>query len=82
MAQRLDSLEEKFLNTIRNNNLIQKGDKIVVGVSGGPDSITLLTTLNKYKEKLGCSLICAHINHLIREDSTDDEQYVENACKI
>ncbi len=81
MAQRLDSLEEKFLNTIKKNNLIQKGDKIVVGVSGGPDSITLLTTLNKYKEKLGCSLICAHINHLIRVDSTDDEQYVENICK-
>ncbi len=81
MAQRLDSLEEKFLKTIKENNLIEKGDKIVVGVSGGPDSITLLTCLNRYKEKLGCSVICAHINHLIRDDSTEDEQYVENICK-
>lgn len=80
MAQRLDSLEEKFLNTIKKCNLIEKGDKIVVGVSGGPDSITLLTCLNKYKEKLGCEIICAHVNHLIREDSTEDEQYVENYC--
>lgn len=80
MAQRLDSLEEKFLNTIKKNNLIEKGDKIVVGVSGGPDSITLLACLNKYKDRLGCKIICAHINHLIREDSTEDEQYVENYC--
>lgn len=81
MSIRLDSLEEKFLNTIKENNLIEKGDVVVVGVSGGPDSITLLTCLNKYKEKLGIKIIVAHINHLIREDSTDDEQYVENYCE-
>ena len=81
MAQRLDIVEEKFLNTIKKENLIEKGDVIVVGVSGGPDSITLLTCLNKYKSKLGCKIICAHINHLIREDSTEDEQFVENVCK-
>ena len=49
MAQRLDIVEEKFLNTIKKEKLIEKGDVIVVGVSGGPDSITLLTCLNKYK---------------------------------
>lgn len=81
MAVRLDSLEERFLNTIKENNLIEKDDVIVVGVSGGPDSITLLTCLNKYKDKLGIKIVVAHINHLIREDSTEDEQYVENTCK-
>lgn len=81
MATRLDSLEENFLNTIKDNNLIEKGDKIVVGVSGGPDSITLLYCLNKYKEKLGYEIVVAHINHLIRKDSTEDEQFVENVCK-
>lgn len=81
MAVRLDALEEKFLKTIKENNLIEKEDVIVVGVSGGPDSITLLTCLNKYKEKLGIRLVVAHINHLIREDSTEDEQFVENVCK-
>lgn len=81
MAQRLNPFEEKFLNTIKENNLIQKNDRIVVGVSGGPDSITLLSCLNKYKEKLNCEIIVAHINHLIREDSTEDEEFVENICK-
>ena len=81
MAKRLDIVEEKFLNTVRDYNLIESGDVIVVGVSGGPDSITLLTCLNKYKEKLNCKIIVAHINHLIRKDSTEDEQFVENYCK-
>ena len=81
MAKRVDKLEQKFLDTIKENNLINSGDVIVVGVSGGPDSITLLTCLNKYKEYLDIRIICAHINHLIRKDSTDDEQFVENVCK-
>ena len=81
MAKRLDKLEQNFLDTIKENNLINKGDVIVVGVSGGPDSITLLTCLNKYKDYLGAKLICAHINHLIRKDSTEDEQFVENVCE-
>ena len=81
MAKRLDKLEQKFLDTIKENNLINSGDVIVVGVSGGPDSITLLTCLNKYKDYLNIKIICAHINHLIRKDSTDDEQFVENVCK-
>ncbi len=81
MAKRLDIVEEKFLNTVKENNLIESGDVIVVGVSGGPDSITLLTCLNKYKEKFNYKIIVAHINHLIRKDSTEDEQFVENYCK-
>ena len=81
MAKRLDNLEQKFLDTIKENNLINKGDVIVVGVSGGPDSITLLTCLIKYKDYLNIKIICAHINHLIRKDSTEDEQFVENICK-
>ena len=72
---------ELLVDTIKENNLINKGDVIVVGVSGGPDSITLLVCLNKYKDYLGIRIICAHINHLIRKDSTEDEQFVENICK-
>lgn len=81
MAKRLDLLEQNFLDTIKQNNLIEKGDKIVIGVSGGPDSITLLSCLNKYKQNLECEIVVAHINHLIREDSTEDEEFVEKLCK-
>ena len=81
MAQRLNIVEEKFLNTVKKNNLIKTNDVIVVGVSGGPDSITLLTCLDKYKDKFQYKLVVAHINHLIRKDSTEDEQFVENLCE-
>lgn len=81
MALRLHKVEESFLNTCREFNLIAKGDKIVVGVSGGPDSISLVHLLVKYKEKFGIEIIVCHINHLIRKDSTDDEKFVENYCK-
>lgn len=81
MAQRLDILEEKFLNTIKENSLIEPKDVIVVGVSGGPDSISLLYCLNKFKNILKCKIICAHVNHLIRKDSTEDEEFVEKVCQ-
>ena len=42
-------LEEKVRKTIREYNLIEKNDSIVVGVSGGPDSMTLLSILLKLK---------------------------------
>ena len=81
MALRLHKVEESFLNTCKRFNLIDSGDKIVVGVSGGPDSISLLHLLIKYKQKFGYELVVCHINHLIREDSTDDEIFVENYCE-
>ena len=81
MAKRLHIVEQCFLDTVKDYNLIENGDVIVVGVSGGPDSITLLTCLNKYKNRFNCEIVVAHINHLIREDSTDDEQFVENLCR-
>lgn len=79
--KRLHIVEEKFLNTVKENNLINENDVIVVGVSGGPDSITLLTCLNKYKEKFKCRLVVAHINHMIRKDANDDEEFAKEYCE-
>ena len=42
-------LQEKVLETIQKNSLIEKNDKIVIGVSGGPDSMCLLDILNCLK---------------------------------
>ena len=75
-------LEESVLETIKRYNLIVDGDSIVVGVSGGPDSITLLDILLKLQKKIKFNIVVAHINHMIREEAIDDEKYVENYCKI
>ena len=73
-------LEEEVLNTIKKYNMINEGDKIVIGVSGGPDSITLLNILNKFKEKLNIKIYVAHINHMIRAESDEETEYVKEFC--
>ena len=60
-------LKEEVLKTINKYNLIENGDRIVIGVSGGPDSICLLHILNTLKEELGIKIYVAHVNHMIRE---------------
>ena len=72
---------KKVLETITKYNLIESGDKIVLGVSGGPDSICMLEILNSLKNELNFEIVVAHINHGLRENATIDEQYVENYCK-
>ena len=74
-------LEEQVYNCIKKNNLINNGDIILIGVSGGPDSICLLYVLKTIKEKLGIKIYVAHINHMIREEADLETEYVENFCK-
>lgn len=74
-------LEEDVLKTIKKYNLIQDEDSLVVGVSGGPDSITLLDVLIKLQKNIKYNIVVAHINHMIRTDAIDDEKYVEEYCK-
>ena len=73
-------LEEEVLNTIKKYNMINEGDKIVIGVSGGPDSITLLNVLNKFKEKLNIKIYVAYINHMIRAEADEETEYVKEFC--
>lgn len=75
-------MEEKVLKTIKKYNLIENGDKIVIGVSGGPDSITLLNILLEIKQKkiMNFDIVVCHVNHMIREEAADDEQYVSKFC--
>jgi len=74
-------MKNKVIDTIKKFNLIQSGDKIVLGVSGGPDSISMLNILNEIKEQFKFEIYVAHINHMIREEAEDDEIYVQNYCK-
>lgn len=74
-------LEEKVLQTIVKNELIKNGDKIVIGVSGGPDSIALLDVLIKLQSKIDFHITVAHVNHMIRQDAINDQRYVEQYCR-
>lgn len=72
--------EEKVLKTMQKYNMIKSGDTIVIGVSGGPDSMALLNILNNLKEKLNIKLYVAHINHMIREEADEETEFVKDFC--
>lgn len=74
-------LEDKVLKTIKQYNMIESGDKVVIGVSGGPDSMTLLNILNNLKEKLNIKIYVAHINHMIRIEADEETEYVKSFCE-
>ncbi|KYH34376.1 tRNA(Ile)-lysidine synthase [Clostridium tepidiprofundi DSM 19306] len=69
------------LNTIEKNKMFNMNDKVIVAVSGGPDSMCLLHILYKIKERYKLEIIVAHLNHCLRGKEADlDEKYVENFC--
>lgn len=78
----IGQLQQKVLNTITANRLTDPGDKVVVGVSGGPDSVCLLHILNTLSEHLGIQLHAIHINHMLRpKEAPIDEAYTDTLCK-
>ena len=74
-------LKKEVLDTIKKYKLIEPEDKIVIGVSGGPDSICLLNILNELKKELSFKICVAHINHMIREEADEETEYVKEFCK-
>lgn len=73
---------KKIKAFILKNNLIKKGEKVVIGFSGGPDSAFLLDILLKLREELSLELSLAHINHLLRGAESDaDEEFTRNTAE-
>ncbi|MDD4503893.1 MAG: tRNA lysidine(34) synthetase TilS [Clostridiaceae bacterium] len=68
--------------TITRYNMLEPGDKIIVGVSGGPDSLCLLHVLKELCGEYGCSLYTAHLNHKFRGEAADrDAAFVGDICR-
>ena len=73
---------EKVRRTIERYHMLEKGDRVVVGLSGGADSTALLEALYLLKERYSLSLFAAHINHGIRgEEGDKDEAFAESIAK-
>lgn len=76
-STRLDRL---FDRALARDRLITAGDRVLVGVSGGPDSMALLYLLAARKGPLGLSLGVAHLDHLLRPESGEEAAFVERAA--
>lgn len=73
---------EKVRRTIEKHHMLEKGDRVVVGLSGGADSSALLEALYLLKEQYSLSLFAAHINHGIRgEEGDNDEAFAESLAR-
>ncbi|HUJ17812.1 MAG TPA: tRNA lysidine(34) synthetase TilS [Nitrospirota bacterium] len=69
-------------DTIRKYGLLDPGDRVVVAVSGGPDSVCLLAILHTMAKNLGLSLHVAHLDHMFRgEESAEEAQFVADLSK-
>ena len=72
---------KKVYDYLTNDLKICENDVIVVGNSGGPDSMALTYVLLKLRKKIGFKIICAHINHNVRIESKDEAKFLENYCQ-
>lgn len=74
--------KEDVLSVIKRCNMLENCDRIVVGLSGGADSVCLLSVLNSLKAEYGFSLVAAHINHGIRgAEAQRDEESCKRLCE-
>ena len=74
---------DKVEKTIERFGLISKGEKVLVGVSGGADSVALLHTLLALSSRMGFYVCAAHLNHGIRgEEAESDALFVKDLCEL
>lgn len=71
----------KVRDTIKRHSLIQPSARVIVGVSGGPDSVALIHILNNLKKVLGIELHIAHLDHALRANSQKDAIFVRKLAK-
>lgn len=71
----------KARKTIDRHNMLKPGDRVVVALSGGPDSVALLFVLLEFKREFNLSLLAAHVNHKLRgKESDQDQAFVRKLC--
>jgi len=72
----IKATDQKILNFIDEESLLSKGDKMLVALSGGADSVFLLSFLLKYKKRFDLKLSAFHLNHNLRgKEAIGDEKF-------
>jgi tRNA(Ile)-lysidine synthase len=70
-----------FLENIKKNHLVEDHDTIILGFSGGKDSVTLFYLLQELKKDIDFHLVAAYFNHKLRSDAVKEEQWVRDFCQ-
>lgn len=77
----MKSTEQKVIRFITSHSLIKAGEKILVALSGGPDSVFLLHFLKKYQKKLKIELGAFHLNHSLRKSADREQKFCGELCE-
>lgn len=76
-------LYEKVKKTVNDHGLLQRGDTVICAVSGGADSMCLLTLMLRLGKEMDLKVAAANLNHCLRGAESDgDSQFVETVCEI
>lgn len=75
-------ITDTFFGTVRRHAMLQHGDSVLVGLSGGPDSVCLLRLLCGLREELALTLQAVYVNHNLRPDEVPQEiSFCEKTCR-
>lgn len=74
-------LKDKFIRIITKYKLVVPKDKILLGVSGGPDSVCMLKLFSYIRKEYKLNLFCAHFNHQLRDEADMEEEFVKQLCE-
>ena len=69
-----------IIDTIIDNGLVPPSSAVIVGVSGGPDSLCLLHALNSIADMYDLLLVPVHVNHMIRPEAYDESMHLGDIC--
>ncbi len=72
---------KKVIEFIKENNLIKENDNIILGISGGADSVCLLYIINEIRDTFSLNITAVHVNHSIRETAGRDEAFSKKLCE-
>jgi tRNA(Ile)-lysidine synthase len=72
---------DAFKAHILKTGLIKKGERLLLGVSGGPDSMAMLHLFLAIQDDLRLRLVAAHFNHSLRDEADSEEKFVHDVCK-
>src|SRR6056297_1147912 len=77
----MSNFKERFKENLVKKELIVNGDKLLLGISGGPDSLAMLDLFDSLRDKMELKIMVFHLNHLFREEAAQEAEYVKRICE-